>query len=168
MSRRGFTLAELLIVLLILSISVLAVIPLAGTDELTDVRAAAELLASDIEETQARNLATPENPTCLVPNLEKDGWHLALADSPKKPIAGASGEPHARRFGAGTLATASSLRLVTPNLPEDGLRFDDQGAPLMGNAPLQFTIEGTKTGQSAQITLSSATGRFSIALASEE
>ena len=103
MKRHGFTLAELLIVLLVLSISVLAVIPLAGTDEMTDVRAAAELLASDIEETQARNLATPDAPTCLVPNAENDGWHLALANTPERPISGLSGEPHARRFGAGEL-----------------------------------------------------------------
>ena len=168
MKRTGFTLAELLIVLLILSISLLAVIPLAGTDELTDVRAAAELLASDIEETQARNLATPEMPTCLVPNRESDGWHLALVDSPEDPIAAASGEPHARRFGTGTLATASTLRLVIPELPNDGLRFNDQGTPLMGTDPVQFTIEGTQTGQCAHITLSSATGRVSIALATDE
>lgn len=168
MRRNGFTLAEVLIVLLVLSISVLAIIPLTGTDELTDVRAAAELLASDIEETQARNLATPDAPTCLIPNSANDGWHLALADVPDQPIPSASGTPHERRFGTGALATASTLRMSIPDLPSDGLRFDDQGAPLLNGAPIQFTIEGTQTGHRAHVTLSAATGRVSIALAGVE
>ncbi|MEE2680963.1 MAG: prepilin-type N-terminal cleavage/methylation domain-containing protein [Planctomycetota bacterium] len=167
MRSRGFTLAELLIVLMVLSISVMAVIPLAGTDELTDVRAAAELLASDIEDTQARNLATPDAPTCLVPSKNHDGWHLALSEHPEQPITSASGAPHQRRFGSGALSTAATLRMSGPNLPDDGLRFDDQGAPLMGDSPIQFTIEGIRTGQRAYITLSTATGRVSIAIADD-
>ena len=166
MNRRAFTLAELMIVLLILCLSALAIIPLAGTDERTDVRAAAELLAADIEETQARNLANPRSPTCLVPNATADGWHLALAEAPHEPISGVLGDPHRRRFGSGSLATARTLRLIMPSLPADGLRFDDQGAPVMGSTPIQFRIEGTETGHSAKVTLSSATGRVSIVMAS--
>ena len=166
--ERGFTLTEVLIVVLVLSISAMVIVPLAGSDELTDLRAAAELLAADIEEVQARNLASPEAPTSLVTSDQLDGWHLARADAPGEPLEGIDGRPRTRSFGSGALATADSLRLVPPPLPTDGLRFDDQGAPLMQEAEILFRILGTDTGSTAEVSLSSATGRVSVTMLSTD
>ena len=149
---------------LVLSISAMVIVPLAGSDELTDLRAAAELLAADIEEVQARNLASPEEPTALVTSEYLNGWHLARAATPEEPITGIDGRPRTRSFGTGALATADSLRLEPPSLPTDGLRFDDQGAPLMQDVEILFRIQGTDTGSTAEVSLSSATGRVSVTM----
>ena len=149
---------------LVLSISAMVIVPLAGSDELTDLRAAAELLAADIEEVQARNLASPEEPTSLITSEHLDGWHLARAGIPEEPIAGIDGRPRIRSFGTGALASADSLRLEPPPLPLDGLRFDDQGAPLMQDVEILFRILGTDTGSAAEVSLSSATGRVSVTM----
>ena len=168
MNTRGFTLPELMIVVLVLSISAMVVVPLTRSDEATDIGAAAELLAADIEEVQARNLADPRQPTSLVPSEQRDGWHLAWSEAPEQPIPGIDGTLRARCFGVGALASAGSLTLELPELPADGLRFDDQGAPLTQDTRLLFKILGTETAHAAEVTLSPATGRVSIAMVLEE
>ena len=161
--RRGFTLTELLMVVVVLAIASALIAPLAGNDEGTALRATAELLAADIEDVQARTLANPIEATCLVPRADGSGWHIALVQSPYEPIESIDGQALERSFGSGALASATTIRLRTPPLPENRLTFDDQGAPVSIEGPVHFEIIGTEKDRTLKVVLSAATGRVSIA-----
>ena len=160
--QRGFTLAELLIVISVLAIVSALLVPLAGNDGATGVRAAAELLAADIEDVQARSLAEPKNASCLVPYEDGSGWYIARMSDAATPIDGIDGQPLTRRFGSGVLSGSAKVTLTAPALSGGGLGFDDQGAPVASNSALTFLL-GTDQGDlTLGVEVSAATGRVSI------
>ena len=161
-NRTGFTFAELLIVVMILAIASALLVPLASNDQVIGLRAAAEVLAADIEDVQARTLADPNQPTCLVPHADGSGWHIGYRHTPGQPIAGIDGEPLVRFFGLGALASTPNAHLSTSELPETGLTFDDQGAPTLTDGTICFEITGAEKDGSFTILLSTSTGRVSI------
>ncbi len=160
--RRGFTLAELMVVLSVISMITLVLIPAVGDGQSTALRGAAELLAADIEDTQARMLADPLNPTALFVNDAGDGWHLARTVDPMTPILGRDGFPRIRRFGEGPLAHAEALRLSAPPLPVGGLAFDDQGAPIQNEGELEFTLQARESDARLGVVISASTGSVKI------
>ncbi len=160
--RRGFTLAELMVVVSVISLTALVLIPSGGEEHGAAMRSAAELLAADIEDTQARMLADPLDPTCLFVNEAGDGWHLARTSAPLAPILGRDGMPRSRRFGEGALAHAESLTLSVPLLPDDVLSFDDQGAPIQHEGELEFTLNAPESDTRLSVLISASTGRVSI------
>lgn len=160
--QRAFTFAELLIVISILAIVSALLVPLAGNDDATGVRAAAELLAADIEDVQARSLAEPNQASCLVPYADGSGWHIARMDDPAQPIDGIDGQPLMRRFGSGVLSGCSAVEFSTPTLPASGLGFDDQGAPVALAGRITFLLATDDGTLVLGVEVSAATGRVSI------
>jgi prepilin-type N-terminal cleavage/methylation domain-containing protein len=160
--RRGLTLAELMVVISVISMTALLLIPAAGDDQRTALRAAAELLAADIEDTQARMLADPLSPTSLFVNEDGDGWHLARNANPSEPILGRDGLPRTRRFGDGALANAKGLTLSPPSLPGGGLSFDDQGAPIQNEGELEFILHAQEGDSNLGVLISASTGSVKI------
>ena len=160
--RRGFTLTELLVVVSVISMIALVVIPATSDGESTALRGAAELLAADIEDTQARMLADPLNPTGLFFNDSGDGWHLARTGEPTTPILGRDGLPRIRRFGEGALAHAGTLTLEPPLLPGGGLSFDDQGAPMQNEGELEFVLMAEESEARLAVSISASTGSVQI------
>ena len=160
--RRGFTLAELMVVISVISMSALVLIPAVGDGQRTALRGAAELLAADIEDTQARMLADPLHPTCLYVNEAGDGWHLAPRASPMPPLLGRDGQPRSRRFGEGAIAHAGALKLIPPPLPGGALFFDDQGAPIQNEGELEFTLQADETDERIGVYISASTGSVKI------
>ena len=160
--RRGFTLAELMVVISVISMGAFVLIPAVGDGQRTALRGAAELLAADIEDTQARMLADPLNPTGLFVNEAGDGWHLARTALPMEPIIGRDGLPRSRRFGEGALAHARALTLTPPPLPGGALAFDDQGAPIQDEGELEFTLRADETDARIDVSISASTGSVKI------
>lgn len=160
--RRGFTFAELLIVISILAIVSALLVPLAGYDDATGVRAAAELLAADIEDVQARSLAEPNQASCLVPYEDGSGWYIARMEQAGQPIDGADGRPLVRRLGTDVLSGSSGVVFGAPSLPVGGLGFDDQGAPVALGGPIAFELVARDGTLTLQVEISAATGRVSI------
>lgn len=160
-SRRGVTLAELMMVLAIMAIASSAILPLVGAESTSRLRAAAELLAADIEDVQARSLAAPRAPICLLVDEGGTGWRLALVSDPGTPIPDASGRPRARTFGHDVLAGCEELELVVSELPDEGLRFDDQGAPVALAGPIDFRLRA-EDGSTLRISVSASTGRVTM------
>ncbi|MDG2031610.1 MAG: type II secretion system protein [Phycisphaerales bacterium] len=162
-TRRAFTLAELLMVLGIMAITTSMILPLAGDNDVSRLRAAAELLAADIEDVQGRSLANPGAPTCLRVTEGGVGWHLAFAEEPEEPILDIEGRPLVRRFGAEALAGCAGVSLQVEDLPEDGLQFDDQGAPVALPATIDFLLmAGDEPPSTFRVRVSASTGRVTI------
>ena len=158
--RRGFTLFELMMVVSILAIVASIVVPLVGNDESSRLRAAAELLAADIEDVQAKALVEPEAPGCLVIDGDGSGWRLVHAEAPDQPLLGPDGRPVRRAFGSDALAGCPGLSISAEGLPGSGLRFDDQGAPTALSETLSFELRGGENRMYVRV--SASTGRVSI------
>ena len=79
-----------------------------------------------------------------------------------EPIAGIDGQPLVRTFGIGALASAEKAHLRTTALPEIGLTFDDQGAPVLTDGTICLQITGAEEDGAFAVLLSTATGRVSI------
>lgn len=160
--RRAFSLAELLMVLAIMAITSSVILPLIGDNDASQLRAAAELLAADIEDVQGRSLAEPNAQTCLRVASDGSGWHIALASSPNEPLPDIQGQPMLRQFGFGVLAGSPEVTLSSNELPEVGLQFDDQGAPESLPGSIDFLL-GTREGESIlRVAVSASTGRVTI------
>jgi prepilin-type N-terminal cleavage/methylation domain-containing protein len=162
-TRRAFTLAELLMVLGIMAVTTSLILPFAGDNDVSRLRAAAELLAADIEDVQGRSLAEPGAPTSLLVAEDGAGWHLALAEEPEEPILDIEGRPLVRRFGADSLAGCTGVSLQVEDLPEDGLQFDDQGAPVALPGTIDFLLmAGDEPPLTLRVRVSASTGRVTI------
>ena len=120
------------------------------------------MLAADIEDTQARMLADPLDPTGLFVNQAGDGWHLARTSSPLQPILGRDGLPRTRRFGDGALAHAEGLILSPPALQNGSLSFDDQGAPVQSDGELAFRLATPEGDSALAVLISASTGSVKI------
>ena len=160
--RRAFSFAELLIVISILAIVSALVVPLAGDEDATGVRAAAELLAADIEDIQARSLAEPGQTSSLIPHADSSGWYIARTSEPGQPINGVDGRPLIRRFGSDALAGSAAVVFTVPSLSSSGLAFDDQGAPLALSEAITFRLATPDDSLELGVRVSAATGRVSI------
>jgi prepilin-type N-terminal cleavage/methylation domain-containing protein len=160
--RRGFTLTELMMVVTVLAMVTVIIVPMAADNDASQLRAAAELLAADIEDIQARSLANPAETTCLQTLPEGNGWQLENMANPGVPILGPDGEPLIRRFGTPPLAGSSEVLMATDALPGTGLRFDDQGAPISLSSKVSFDL-GMSDGQTRlRVEVSASTGRTAI------
>ena len=160
--RRGFTLFEVMMVVSILAIVASVVVPLVGNNEASQLRAAAELLAADIEDIQARALAEPEAPGCILLEPDGSGWRLADVDTPEDPLLDFDGRPLRRSFGSDVLAGCPDLSIRAMDLPQSGLQFNDQGTPMALNAGLVFELEAGDHEGSIKVAVSASTGRVSI------
>ena len=161
-ARRAFSLAELLMVLAIMAITSSMILPLVGDNEASQLRAAAELLAADIEDVQGRSLAEPGSPTCLQVASDGSGWHIALVSDPGQPISDFEGRPLSRRFGRDGLAGCSEVVLSANDLPSAGLQFDDQGAPASVPGRIDFLLNTLEGESSLRVAVSASTGRVTI------
>lgn len=149
-------------VLVILAIAASIVIPFTGDNNAGRLRASAELLAADIEDIQARALAEPTDPVRLRVDDDGAGWWLEHVNDPGTPLEGIDGRPVIRRMGAEALAGIDNVVIRVRDLPEEGLQFDDQGAPVELANSILFELETRESEDRLQVEVSASTGRTSI------
>src|SRR5262245_61300099 len=81
----GFSLAELMIVLVVISIVALLVLP-GADDQTTRVREAARLLVADLEYAQLRSIGNGADPCVVVFEIDDKRYYVARASDPSTAI----------------------------------------------------------------------------------
>ena len=99
---------------------------------------------------------------CILLEEDGSGWRLTLADTPEEPMLDFDGRPIRRSFGSDVLAGCPDLSIGAAELPESGLRFNDQGTPVALSASLMFELEAGDRKDSIKVAVSASTGRVSI------
>ena len=130
-SRWGFTLVELLILIVLLAIVAGLALPMLGDSKQLPLREAARLLAADIEFAQNESIAHGSDTRLIKFDTANEQYWIAPSSTPDTPITDAvRQEPFLVAYGTGR---ASSLNLVTIQSVslggDDELRFNAYGSP---------------------------------------
>ena len=127
--RHGFTLAEIMVVTILVALAAVLALPQLGDDTRIRLVAAAAVLASDIEAAQMMTIASPDSP--VVVRFDESGrkYWLAYAATPTTPlIRSDNGAKYAVSLGAGRAAGADGVTIAVADMPGNTLEFDAQGA----------------------------------------
>jgi len=127
----GFTLVELLIVIILLGIAAGLALPMLGDSKQLQLREAARLLAADIELTQNESIAHGNDPRLIKFDTANNQYWIAPASAPGTPITDlVRQEPLLVSFGTGRASGLSLVTIQSVNLDgDDELRFDAYGLP---------------------------------------
>lgn len=116
----GFTLVEILIVLVIMGIIATVAVPRMGETDTSRLRAAAQLLYADLEYTQYESITHPGDTRIIVFNLANPGYHIAATSRPKVPIENPIGSVNYQRtFGQGAASLLDGVSLSALSLNGD-------------------------------------------------
>jgi Tfp pilus assembly protein FimT len=135
--RRAFTLFELVVLVIVISIVAMIVIPAGGVSGSSRLGAAANILAADLEYAQSSCIANPAQPVALTFNVAQNKYSLAPANSPGTPILhpADSSQLYVNDFATGRYAPLNGVRIVSVNGQTSGsITFDAYGRPLGCNA----------------------------------
>lgn len=125
---RAFTLLEVLIVVSVIAVVAAIVSPMFSDDAPLRVRAAARVLASDIEYAQVLSIAHPQQPMVVKFSDDLASYWLALASDPELPIAREdTGEPYLVTFGAGRASPAEGIALELVDVKANCIQFTSTG-----------------------------------------
>lgn len=159
--RRGFTFAEVLIVVAILAIVASLAITGDSRPDRTQLRAAARLLVADLEYAQMQSVGNGSDPCVIVFGDANSSYYLARLSDANTPIDDpGTGLPMRTTFGEGRAAGLSRVSFDAINVGGDKqLAFTSTGAPDQATDAVITLRAGAET---ITIRVDGATGEPSI------
>jgi general secretion pathway protein H len=159
----GYSLLEVIIVLLVLAIAAAMVVPTMGSASGTKLRQAARLLAGDLGYARSASIAHGDDPRVVVFKPEKNRYHIAAQSKPAEPIARPeTTQPLAVTFGSGRAAELDGVTIESISLDDGGdttLGFGIYGSP---DVEQQAKITLAHQGQTITITVHPTTGQATL------
>ncbi|MEE2906949.1 MAG: prepilin-type N-terminal cleavage/methylation domain-containing protein [Planctomycetota bacterium] len=157
----GFTLMEMLLVVMVMSMLALFAIPMIRDGRPAAVHAAATMLRSDLERAQIMALAHPDQRIGLKFDTDGGGWHLVDADKPSIVLQDEfSGQPISLRMGTGRGQVAHGVQLDPTGLEQDLLVFDALGGLEVPGPPTLLRLRNDD--HTAAVQISASTGWITI------
>ncbi len=154
---RGFTLLEMLLTVSILATLAALAVPLMADTDRVRVRAAVDVLISDLELAQVMNISFPDDPVVVRFDPSGSRYWLADADTPGTPINREdTGEPYLVELGVGRGAMAEGVTLQIADMSGDQVAFNSQGGLTSFSAAPIMTL--AIEGESISISIAATTG----------
>jgi prepilin-type N-terminal cleavage/methylation domain-containing protein len=154
--QRGFTIIELVLVIMVIAILATFAAPKLFTTSITTA-AQAQQLCNDIKYTQALSMTSGQR------------YYLIINSSTTYQIRTRTGTPIILAKGATTQTLAYGISFATlTNLPNNLIEFDGKGSPYIDTALPGTALVATATiplvgnGQTSTITISPETGRVAV------
>lgn len=157
----GFTLIELMIVVLVLAIAAALAVPMMGNTASNKLRGAASMLVADLAFAQVECVAHGDDPRLLVFDNPNDTYHIAAASDPATPITHPiAGRPYLIDYGQGAAASLTNVTLDSYDLNGD----DQLGFGIYGglDQPTAATITLECDGLTVTVTADPNTGEATI------
>jgi prepilin-type N-terminal cleavage/methylation domain-containing protein len=125
----GFTLVELVVVLICLAISLLIVSPTLSNRNAMELAKAAEMLAGDLEFAQAQSMTHADDPRVVVFDASTNSYLIAASSNPVLPLTHPADQDAYRiQYGFGRAAFLSGVTIGTLQLDGDSiLKFKELG-----------------------------------------
>ena len=143
--RRGLTLLEMTVTMVILAIIAAIAVPLMGDDSHGRIGAATILIRDDLEQARFRTVADPENPLAFRIDDDMQGWQLIDPLDSSRTITRDDGSPWVIRSGEGRGIGMLGVQFELSGTRQPTLEFDESGARI-GGGPGRGGEEGHETG----------------------
>jgi prepilin-type N-terminal cleavage/methylation domain-containing protein len=138
--RRGFTLLELLIVVLIIATLSALSMDLFRTSGEERLQGAARLFRADVEWARSATLNNPDDPAAIHLTADGSGWHVARNSAPLVAMTGADGSQMRRVMGTGAAEVAQGVTLAPGTAGANKIEFDPFGGVRTGPSSLSMTL----------------------------
>ena len=146
--RRGMSLLELSITMVVLAIVAAVVLPVLDNGNGSRIAAAMILLRDDLEQARYRTVANPEQARALLLDEDGRGWRVVDPTQPSRTLQRDDGSDWLVRAGEGRGAGMSDVELQLDGVDGLLLEFDQSGALLDRSAMPLFTVS---CGQQQQV-----------------
>ncbi|MEX2673749.1 MAG: prepilin-type N-terminal cleavage/methylation domain-containing protein [Phycisphaeraceae bacterium] len=157
---RGFSLVEMMIVVVVLAIVALLAVPGETRREATQVQAAAKLLLADLDYACIASLGNGVDPCVVVFDEDGEGYRLASSLDAATPLTDpATGQPYQVRFGEGRAGALTRVRLTAVDTDDNQLVYNPMGGlESAGDASVTLTCGSS----SLTLTIRASTGQAII------
>lgn len=160
-ARRGFTLLELVLVVLCLSVAGMLVAPRLSDQSATKLAQAARLLSADLEYAQAASMAHGDDPCIVVFDTNLHRYDLVVRSAPETPIANPAGRmPYRTQYGSGRAAALRGVRIAALSVGEDNMLGFGPLGELDQVAAARITL--VCNGRRVDVTVNPITGQTSV------
>lgn len=120
--RRGFTLVEIMTVVIVMAIAAALAVPMLGNTSVTKLQGAASALVADLSYAQIESLAHSEDKRVVVFDNPNDTYHIALSSDTATPINNPTNkEPYLIDYGTGPAASLTGVTISSYDLDGDDL-----------------------------------------------
>ena len=125
----GFTLVELLIVIMIMAIAAAVAMPMMGETDSTRLTCAARLLVADLDFAKMESITHADDPRVVVFDQGTHSYHIAASSAPSTPITNIiANQPYTVQFGTGRAAKLTGVTIQSYSLDGDNqLEFGSFG-----------------------------------------
>ena len=156
--RRGFTLLELLVVVLIIATLSALSIDLMRPSAEERIQGAVRLFARDVEWARSATLTNPDDPVALRLASDGSGWTVSRNSTPETALVASDGSSMRRTFGTGSFEATSGVRLISSNASQRTIEFEPFGGVRQAPASVSFALSDFDT--QCRITFESGSGNI--------
>ncbi len=164
--RGGFSLIELILVVLVIGVIAGLAAPMAGQNNTTRLREAAKLLVADLAFAQNESITHGDDLRLLVFDTDDHSYYLAAASDPETPLINpVTRRPYVTRFGEGRAAQLQGVTIQALSMDGDSGATDDRvGYGIYGqiDQAADATITLASGGSTITITIQASTGETTI------
>lgn len=141
-TRRAFTLFELMVTITISVVLASMVLPMLKNDDHLKLIAASAIIRSDIEFAQSLSIKAPTRPVLVRFDGAANGYFLSYADDADTPITrDDTGEPYSVILGYGRATAAEGVTLTVADMNKYRLYFESNGGLLEFNTNPVITLQ---------------------------
>ena len=128
MKRRGLTMVEMMMTLMILAIVSAVALPMFASQAGGKIAAASLLLRDDLEQARFRTVANPSDPRAFQLDADGQGWSLIDPTLPGVPVTRDDGSVWHVRLGEGRAVGLAGVEIQLDGIEGLFLAFDEAGA----------------------------------------